>query len=113
MLATETLMCVAVMLAGWHVNVSWLTTDLPPISHSLTPWRLTDYIYHPRPHSTSRELCSIPFFPSLSFSPSVSLSPRSLSISLGRPVFVFLPLRLLRFHQRVHHVGVLRTPSFA
>lgn len=53
------------MLAGWHVNVSWLTSDLPPIHHPLFHplKRLTDYVRTIQPHSTAL----YPFFPSFCF----------------------------------------------
>lgn len=49
------------MLAGWHVNVSWLTSDLPPIHHPLFHplKRLTTYVpFDPTPP------LPYPFFPS-------------------------------------------------
>lgn len=79
------------MLAGWHVNVSWLTSDLPPIHHPLSHplKRLTDYVRIIRPHST---MLPIPFFP-----PSVSVL--SLSFS-SLPRFFFHQLKLCIIHHR-------------
>lgn len=88
------------MLAGWHVNVSWLTSDLPLIYHPLSS--LNGSLRIPSDPTPLREspAVSIPFFP-----PSLThtLSLPCLLVSVF--VFVFLSLfHLLHFHQRMYHI---------
>lgn len=72
------------ILAGWHVNVSWLTSDLPPIhplSHPLK--RLTDYVRTIRPHS----ITPYPFFPSFYLCLGFPFSPFSFLLSPTETVY--------------------------